>query len=125
MKKYNTEFYEIIYNKYDKNIYLITFVVIGVNNGSFSSNLEYHKKFINIRLFKDNKLYIIKTISFQINLPSDISFCIDEDKNLGKYNLFYINKDGIKYFEIKEKYESFKTFNLILNNSDLKILKEY
>jgi len=124
MKKYNTEFYEIIYNKYDKNIYLITFVVIGVNNGSFSSNLEYHKKFINIRLFKDNKLYIIKTISFQINLPSDISFCIDEDKNLGKYNLFYINKDGIKYFGIKEKYESFKTFNLILNNSDLKILKD-
>lgn len=121
---YYTEFYEIIYNKYDKNIYLISCVVIGEDNGTESSNLEYLKKFINIRLFIDNKLYIIKTISFQINSPSDISFCIDEDKNLGKFNLFYINKDGIKYFEIKEKYESFKTVNLVLNNSDLKILKD-
>ena len=114
-----TDFFEIIYNKYEKQLYLISCVVILYDKNHCS-------KVINVRLFKDNKFYLIKSISFKIDYRSDISFCINEDKHLGKFYLFHTNKDGIKYFEIKEKYESNKIENsVILNQSNLQKLKDF
>ena len=92
--------FKVIYNQFDKNIYIITVYDIGYVKEIFK---HYNTKIFSIKIFKENKL-----ISYNLNYSDyDEYYCrgkdlIYEDKNSNKYYILSFIKNNYRMIEIKE-----------------------
>ena len=117
--------FEIIYNQYDKNIYVITSVYFGEETGYELASPHYISNNIIIYIFKNDKLELIKGFSFIMSDPKDIMNIIYEDKYSKKYYIINIRDDTIYLIEIKQNYDNYQIQNLIESENDLFKLKDF
>lgn len=118
------DLFEVIYNKYNQDVYVITSFSLGEEY--YISSSSYYKKNIRIQLFKNDKLTTLKEFSFYIKEPSDVTNIIYEDANLKKIFILIIEDNEIKYIEIKQLYFYTEEFdNFINSEDDFEYLKEY
>ena len=112
--------FEVIYNQFDKNIYIITVYDIGYQKGDFR---HYNSKEFSIKIFKENK-----SISYKLNYSgydddeysSELNDLIYEDKNSNKYYILSFIEKNYRMIEIKE-YNSNETIDIELI-SDIKCI---
>ena len=101
--------FEVIYNQFDKNIYIITVYDIGYEQEIFK---HYNSKEFSIKIFKENKL-----ISYNLNYSDydeyyrEVKDLIYKDKNSNKYYILSFIRNNFRMIEIKE-YISNKTIDI-------------
>ena len=118
------DLFEIFYNIYDKNIYVITIFYYGEDNDLILSNPNYMSKTIKIQILKNDKLELLKEFTFDIKNYSDLLNLIYEDKYSKKYYILIIKDNIIKLIEIKQNDNSYQFINLIESENDLIELKK-
>ena len=118
------DLFEIFYNIYDKNIYVITIFYYGEDNDLILSNPNYISKTIKIQILKNDKLELLKEFTFDIKNSSDLLNLIYEDKYSKKYYILIIKDNIIKLIEIKQNDNSYQFINLIESENDLIELKK-
>ncbi len=125
--------FEVIYNQFDKNIYIITIYDIGYQKEVFS---HYEKKEFNIKIFKENKIISSSKLQYSDSLNEYYPYVKDliyKDNNSNKYFILYFIENNYRMIEIKE-YNSDQTIDIechldikyIVNSEkDIKSLKEF
>ena len=106
--------FDIIYNKYDQNNYIIT--VYDYDKSDYFKKPE--DKYIKIEMLKGNKVEYIDSLKYE-NTYLEIENLIYEDKHLKKYYIIEVENTNIEIIEIKEKYEGDKYINKFINSSYL------
>ena len=89
--------FDIIYNQYDNYTYIITSCILGE-----LENDDFYQNFINIKIYKTNKLKLIQNFSFKTNNTDGELNMIYEDKSLKKYYILLFNTAKIELIEIKK-----------------------
>ena len=129
----NINLFEVIYNPFDKNIYIITIYDIGYQKDFFS---HYKKKEFNIKIFKENNLISSSNLKYTYFLYEYYPYVKDliyKDNNSNKYFILYFIENNYRMIEIKE-YNSDQTIDIechldikyIVNSEkDIKSLKEF
>ena len=120
------DLFEVIYNQYDKNIYIIVSFYIKEDLCLLPYDL-YKSNNIKIFIFKNNKLNLIKEFSFNMNTHDtfNVKNIIYDDKYSKKYYIINITNEKIQLIEIKQNYEFCQIENLFNSEIDLLKLKEF
>ena len=113
--------FDIIYNKYDQNNYIIT-----VYDYDMSDYIKKpYDKYIHIEILKGNDVKNIINFCYK-NTDLEIKNIIYEDKNLKKYYIIELEKTDIVKIEIESKNEEDNKYlyslNLVTSENDCKQL---
>ena len=122
------ELFEIIYNQYDNNIYVIISYYLGETYDILGSKYTSNK--IRILSLQNDKLILIKEFEYPMNdkgtsYPFDLMKIIYEDKYSEKYYILMVIYNNLQFIEIKNKYkENYQNENFFVTENDLKLFKE-
>ena len=107
----NFNFFNVFYNQNDKNVYVIVNYLIMQNPGGGSSFDGYSAKSINIFIFKDEKLNLIKTFKFDIEF--NLSNIIYTKNDCNKKYLIDLNQNkNLILIELKSDYNNYQIENV-------------
>ena len=109
-----TDLFEVFYNEYDKNIYVIISYIIYEYCCFFDFPIEI-VKYIDIMNLEKKELKLIKTFTFDLKNNGDVLNLIY--KNNKNYSIIIILNNNIQIIEIKEK--NLRIDNLVPINNKL------
>ena len=124
------DLFEIIYNQFDKNIYIVTIQSIGYRS---STQFEgYDSKEFNIKTFKENKFISSKLLySNKYPIRNDLIY---EDNHSKKYYILSLLGKKFIMIQIKEYHSDYQTIdiekikdieNIVCSEKDIKTLNEF
>ena len=96
----SADLFEVFYNEYDKNIYVIISYIIQEYYGRFDYPMEI-VKYIDIMKLEKKKLKLIKTFTFDLINNGDVLNLIY--KNNKNYSIIIILNNNIQIIEIKNE----------------------
>ena len=114
-KNLSTDSFEVFYNEYDKNVYIIISYII-YEYGCFSDEPLDIYKYIDIIVLKKKKLELIKTVTFDLKNDGEVLHLIYKNENNKKNYIIIILNNNIQIIEITNK---FKVENLLEINDKL------
>ena len=117
------ELFDIIYNKFDNNIYIIISYFIGDYCYAIDS-FSYNSNYIKLLTLKNDKLNLIKEFDFKIDYTYKIMNMTYQDKYLKKYYILMLRDDNLQLIEIRQNYNDYQIQNFFKSEIDLQQLKE-
>ena len=125
------DLFEIVYNQFDKNVYIISIQSFGYRGSYININTGYDSKKFNIKIFKENK-FISSDLLYSKKFLKSADLIYEDNHSKKIYILSLIEKKYIM-IEIKEyiseqeiDIENFKDIeNIVYSEKDIKTLNDF